>query len=80
MFGMGGGLPGGGLPDPSKLPPAGGVSPDALAEAQKQIEKLSGPGGAKLPPGLPGLGKPGLPGLGGGGLPGLGGFNPFRKK
>ncbi|MCA1953202.1 MAG: signal recognition particle protein [Hyphomicrobiales bacterium] len=80
MFGLGGGFPGGGLPDPSKLPPAGGVSPDALAEAQKQIEKLSGPGGAKLPPGLPGLGKPGLPGLGGGGLPGLGGFNPFRKK
>lgn len=77
MFGLGGGVP-----DLSKLPPpdAGGVSPDALAEAQKKLEQMQGSGGAKLP-GLPGLGKPGLPGLGGGGgLPGLGGFNPFRKK
>jgi signal recognition particle subunit SRP54 len=83
MFGMGGGFPGGGMPDLSKLPPpgaGGGLSPDAIAEAQKQLEKLSGPGGGKLPsglgkPGLPGLGKPGI-----GGLPGLGGLNPFRKK
>ena len=69
-----------GMPDISKLPPpgaGGGLSPDAIAEAQKQLEKLQGPGGAKLP-GLPGLGK-GLPGLGSG-LPGLGGFNPFKKK
>ena len=56
----------------------GGLSPEALAEAQKKLEQMSGPG-AK--PGLPGLSKPGLPGLGsGGGLPGLGSFNPFRKK
>ncbi|PPD14160.1 MAG: signal recognition particle protein [Methylobacterium sp.] len=77
MFGLGGGVP-----DLSKLPPpdAGGVSPDALAEAQKKLEQMQGSGGAKLP-GLPGLGKPGLPGLGGGGgLPGLGGFNPFGRK
>jgi signal recognition particle subunit SRP54 len=70
------------VPDLSKLPPPGGVSPDAIAEAQKKLEQMQGSGGsgsAKLP-GLPGLGKPGLPGLGGGGLPGLGGFNPFRKK
>ncbi|MCA3653273.1 MAG: signal recognition particle protein [Methylobacterium sp.] len=82
MFGLGGGFPGGGVPDLSKLPPPGGVSPDAIAEAQKKLEQMQGSGGsggAKLP-GLPGLGKPGLPGLGGGGLPGLGGFNPFRKK
>ncbi|MFM8751490.1 MAG: signal recognition particle protein, partial [Rhabdaerophilum sp.] len=81
MFGLGGGFPGGGVPDLSKLPPpdAGGVSPDALAEAQKKLEQMQGSGG-KLP-GLPGLGKPGLPGLGGGGgLPGLGGFNPFGRK
>lgn len=81
MFGLGGGMP-----DLSKMQPppgAGGLSPEALAEAQKQLEKLQGPGsgagGAKLP-GLPGLGKPGLPGLGSGGLPGLGGFNPFKRK
>jgi signal recognition particle subunit SRP54 len=82
MFGMGGGMP-----DLSKLPPpgaGGGLSPDAIAEAQKQLEKIQN-SGAKLPSGLPGnslpgLGKPGLPGLGGSGLPGLGGFNPFRKK
>jgi signal recognition particle subunit SRP54 len=75
------------MPDLSKMQPppgAGGLSPEALAEAQKQLEKLQGPGsgglgGAKLP-GLPGLGKPGLPGLGSGGLPGLGGFNPFGRK
>ncbi len=76
MFGLGGGMP-----DLSKLPPpgaGGGLSPEALAEAQKKLEQMSGPG-AK--PGLPGLSKPGLPGLGsGGGLPGLGSFNPFRKK
>jgi signal recognition particle subunit SRP54 len=76
MFGLGGGMP-----DLSKLPapgPGGGLSPEALAEAQKKLEQLSGPGGK---PSLPGLGKPTLPGLGsGGGLPGLGGFNPFRKK
>ncbi|MGL5447326.1 MAG: signal recognition particle protein [Rhabdaerophilum sp.] len=77
MFGLGGGMP-----DLSKMQPppgGGGLSPDALAEAQKQLEKLQGPGGAKLP-GLPGAGKPVLPGLGSGGLPGLGGFNPFKKK
>ena len=83
MFGLGGGFPGGGVPDLSKMqPPPGGLSPDAIAEAQKKLEQMQGSGGsggAKLP-GLPGLGKPGLPGLGGGGLPGLGGFNPFRKK
>ncbi len=76
MFGLGGGMP-----DMSKLPApgaGGGLSPEALAEAQKKLEQMSGPAGK---PGLPGLGKPGLPGLGsGGGLPGLGGFNPFRKK
>jgi signal recognition particle subunit SRP54 len=76
MFGLGGGMP-----DLSKLPapgPGGGLSPEALAEAQKKLEQMSGPGGK---PSLPGLGKPTLPGLGsGGGLPGLGGFNPFRKK
>ena len=80
LFGMGGGMP-----DISKMQPppgAGGLSPDAIAEAQKQLEKLQGQGsgglgGAKLP-GLPGLGK-GLPGLGGG-LPGLGSLNPFKKK
>ncbi|MCA3606709.1 MAG: hypothetical protein IOC67_09440, partial [Methylobacterium sp.] len=56
-----------------------GLSPDAIAEAQKKLEQMQGSGGGKLP-GLPGLGKPGLPGLGGGGLPGLGGFNPFGRK
>jgi signal recognition particle subunit SRP54 len=78
MFGLGGAVP-----DLSKLaPPGGGVSPDALAEAQKKLEQMQGGAGApKLPPGLPGMGgKPGLPGLGSGGLPGLGGFNPFGKK
>jgi signal recognition particle subunit SRP54 len=84
MFGLGGGFPGGGVPDLSKMqPPPGGLSPDAIAEAQKKLEQMQGSGGsggAKLP-GLPGLGKPGLPGLGGGGgLPGLGGFNPFGRK
>jgi signal recognition particle subunit SRP54 len=79
MFGLGGGVP-----DLSKMAPPGGLSPDAIAEAQKQLSQLKPPpgGGVNLPSGLPGLpgGKPGLPGLGGGGLPGLGGFNPFRKK
>jgi hypothetical protein len=64
------------VPDLSKMQPPGGVSPDAIAEAQKKLEQMQG--AAKLP-GLPGMGKPGLPGLGSG-LPGLGGFNPFRKK
>ncbi len=72
MFGLGGGVP-----DLSKMQPPAGVSPDAIAEAQKKLEQMQG-SGAKLP-GLPGVGKPGLPGLGSG-LPGLGGFNPFRKK
>jgi signal recognition particle subunit SRP54 len=76
MFGLGGGMP-----DLSKMAPpgaSGGLSPEALAEAQKKLEQMQGPGGK---PALPGLSKPGLPGLGtGGGLPGLGGFNPFRKK
>jgi len=76
MFGMGGGFPGGAMP-PGGMPalPPGAVSPEKLAEAEKQLAQLSGPG----KPVLPGLGKAGLPGLGGG-LPGLGGFNPFRKK
>jgi signal recognition particle subunit SRP54 len=78
MFGLGGGFPGGGVPDFSKMQPPAGVSPDAIAEAQKKLEQMQGQGGGKLP-GLPGLGKPGLPGLGSG-LPGLGGFNPFGRK
>jgi signal recognition particle subunit SRP54 len=80
MFGLGGGVP-----DLTKLAPPGGaagISPDAVAEAQKKLEQMQGGAGApKMPPSLPGVGgKPGLPGLGSSGLPGLGGFNPFRKK
>jgi signal recognition particle subunit SRP54 len=83
MFGLGGGMNPGNMPDLSKMqPPAGGggLSPDAIAEAQKQLEKLQGnKPSLSIPKGLPGLGGGGSSRLGGG-LPGLGGFNPFKKK
>lgn len=63
---MGLGGMGGGMPD------LGSLSPDKLAELQKQAEKM-GMGGAG---GLPGLPKSGF----GGGLPGLGGLPHLPKK
>ena len=77
-MGLGGMLPGGGMPDLSKM------DPRELEALKKQAEAAGFGGG--LPKGLPGLpgggGLPGLPGgmklpgglpgLGGGGLPGLG--------
>ncbi len=82
MFGLGGGMPDLAMPDLAKLPAPGadgGLSTDAIAQAQRELEKNSASKPA-LPPGpLAGLPRPGLPGLGGG-LPGLGGFNPFKKK
>ncbi|HHL42027.1 MAG TPA: signal recognition particle protein, partial [Hellea balneolensis] len=62
LGGMGGGMPGGGMPG------MGDIDPQMLKDMQNQM--------GKMPKGLPGLGG-GLPGLGGkksgGGLPGLGG-------
>ncbi len=59
MFGLGGGVP-----DLSKMQPPAGVSPDAIAEAQKKLEQMQG-SGAKLPSGCRQAGPSGL----GSGLP-----------
>jgi signal recognition particle subunit SRP54 len=73
-MGLGGMMPGGGMPDLSKM------DPKQLEALKKQAEAAGL--GKGLPGGLPGLGNGGglpglpggmkLPGLGGGGLPGLG--------
>jgi signal recognition particle subunit SRP54 len=73
MFGMGGGNPLGGMPQPT---------PEQIEALQKQMGGQAG-GLPNLPAAPPGLGKmPSLPGLGGVKLPGLGGggFNPFGGK
>jgi len=72
-MGLGGLMPGGGMPDLSSM------DPKQLEALQKQAE-AAGLGGG-LPKGLPGLPGPGgLPGLGGAPrLPGLGGFPGMPK-
>jgi signal recognition particle subunit SRP54 len=61
-MGLGGMMPGGGMPDLSKMDPR-------ELEALKKQAEAAGLGGG-MPKGLPG-GLPGLPGSSGGGLPGL---------
>jgi signal recognition particle subunit SRP54 len=66
-MGLGGLMPGGGMPDLSKM------DPKQLEALQKQAQAAGL--GRGMPGGIPGLGGGGLPGLGGPKLPGLG-----RKK
>jgi signal recognition particle subunit SRP54 len=76
-LGGGGGM-GGGMPSMPK-----DMSPDALAQMAKDLQKGGGGGMPKLPPGFGGGGRGGLPGLGGPklpGLPGLPGFPGGPKK
>jgi signal recognition particle subunit SRP54 len=76
-MGLGGMMPGGGLPDLSKMDPR-------QLEALKKQAEAAGLGGSLpkgLPPTFPGLGGGGLPGLPGGmKLPGLGGGLPGLGK
>jgi signal recognition particle subunit SRP54 len=77
-MGLGGMMPGGGMPDLSSM------DPKQLEALKKQAEAAGLGGGLpkSLPGGLPGLPGPGgLPGLGGGmKLPGLGGLPPRGGK
>jgi signal recognition particle subunit SRP54 len=73
-MGLGGMMPGGGMPDLSKM------DPKQLEALQKQAQAAGLGGGLPrgLPGGLPGLGAGGMPGLGGSKLPGLPGL-PKKK-
>ncbi len=73
-MGLGGLMPGGGMPDLSKMD-------TKQLEALKKQAEAAGLGGGmpKLPGGLPGLGGGGLPGLGAAKLPGLGGMPGLPK-